>query len=267
MTGSSASPGTSLDRKAVPAQRSSADHSASEHAARGLAAVGEATERLYAEVSRLGDADIVQPTRLPGWTRAHVVTHLARNADALVNLLTWARTGIEHPMYASRADRDADIEEGAKRLAQVIREDLLAACTRLETAADRMAGTDWRAQVAHRTGRVFPAADIPGMRLFEVWVHLVDLEVGVDFHDVPAAHLELLLEPAVHPHVTRTEGTPVQLSAELPGGDLRRWRLVVPAVDGSGEISGPAPEVIGWLTRRRPGTALTGPLPDLPPWG
>jgi maleylpyruvate isomerase len=267
MTGSSASPGTSLDRKAVPAQRSSADHSALEHANLGFAAVREATERLYAEVSRLGDAEIVRPSRLPGWTRAHLITHLARNADALVNLLTWARTGIEHPMYASRADRDADIEEGAKRLAQVIREDLLAACTRLDTAAARMTGADWRAQVAHRTGRVFPAADIPGMRLLEIWVHLVDLDVGVGFHDVPAAHLEWLLEPAVHPHVTRTEGTPVQLSAELPGGDSRRWRLVLPVDDGVGEISGPAAEVIGWLTRRSPGSALTGPLPELPPWG
>jgi maleylpyruvate isomerase len=33
------------------------------------------------------------PSALPGWSRAHVLTHVARNADAMINLLTWARTG------------------------------------------------------------------------------------------------------------------------------------------------------------------------------
>ena len=55
-------------------------------------------------------------------------------------------------MYASKADRDADIEEGSQRLAQVIREDLLAACTRFEAAAERLTGADWLATIAHRTG-------------------------------------------------------------------------------------------------------------------
>jgi maleylpyruvate isomerase len=267
MTGSSASPGTSLDRKAVPTQRSSDDLRAQEHATQGMAAVRQATERLYTEVSRLDDRDIVRQSLLPGWTRAHVLTHLARNADALVNLLTWARTGIEHPMYASRADRDADIELGAKRHAQVVREDLLAACTRLDEAADRMSGTDWRANVAHRTGRVFPASDIPAMRLFEIWVHLVDLDSGVTFADVPDAHIEQLVDTAVHPHVTRSDGIPVHLRVELPSGEHRRWELHLPVADCATEIAGPAPDVIGWLTGRTPGTALTGAPPGLPPWG
>jgi maleylpyruvate isomerase len=262
MTGSSASPGTSLDRKAVPTQRSSDDLRALEHANEGLAAVRQATERLYAEVSRLDDGDIVRPSLLPAWTRAHVITHLARNADALVNLLTWARTGIEHPMYTSRADRDADIEEGAHRLPQVIREDLLAASTRFDVAADRLTGTDWLAPVAHRTGRVFPASEIPAMRLFEVWVHLVDLDAGLSFDDVPEAHLEQLLEIAVYPHVERTEGTPVQLVVDLPDGGQRRWLLVIPGASAD-EVTGSAPDILAWLAGRR-----TGPdLPVLPAWG
>src|SRR6266545_1394914 len=104
MTGSSTSPKTSVEHETVPAQHSSAERTAREHATRGLTLVREATERLYGEVSKLDDAAVVGLSRLPGWTRAHVVTHLARNADAWVNLQTWARTGIEHPMYTSRAD-------------------------------------------------------------------------------------------------------------------------------------------------------------------
>ena len=33
-------------------------------------------------MTRMGDDAFAEPSRLPGWTRAHVLTHLARNADA-----------------------------------------------------------------------------------------------------------------------------------------------------------------------------------------
>ena len=52
----------------------------------------QAVERAAAE---LDPGQVAGPSRLPGWSRGHVLSHLARNADALVNLLTWARTGIE----------------------------------------------------------------------------------------------------------------------------------------------------------------------------
>ena len=55
------------------------------------------------------------PSLCEGWTRAHVVTHIARNADALSNLVHWATTGEPTPMYASPESRDADIAEGARR--------------------------------------------------------------------------------------------------------------------------------------------------------
>ena len=46
------------------------------------------------------------PSLLPGWSRGHVLTHLARNADGAVNLLTWARTGVETPQYVSQEQRE-----------------------------------------------------------------------------------------------------------------------------------------------------------------
>ena len=59
----------------------------------------------------VGKADpLAAPSLLPGWSRAHVVAHVAGNAVALLNLLTWARTGVETPMYADDAARNADIE-------------------------------------------------------------------------------------------------------------------------------------------------------------
>ena len=50
------------------------------------AALQAAAEGLTAEQARA-------PSLLPSWTRGHVLTHVARNADALANLLHTARTG------------------------------------------------------------------------------------------------------------------------------------------------------------------------------
>src|SRR4029453_13661966 len=68
---------------------------------------GRAPARLLAPAAALDDAALSGRSLLPGWTRGHVLTHLARNADGAVNLLTWARTGVETPHYASREGCEA----------------------------------------------------------------------------------------------------------------------------------------------------------------
>ena len=45
------------------------------------------------------DELLTGPTGLAGWTGRHLLAHVAANADALRNLVTWARTG----------HRDADV--------------------------------------------------------------------------------------------------------------------------------------------------------------
>jgi maleylpyruvate isomerase len=67
---------------------------------------------VMATVASLADDELSKPTKCEGWTRAHVIAHLARGADAVTNLATWAVTGQETPAYASREKRDAEIEAG-----------------------------------------------------------------------------------------------------------------------------------------------------------
>jgi maleylpyruvate isomerase len=265
MGGMSISPEASVKQNGVPAQRGP-DRRSADRATHLLPLVREATERLDLLVAGLDESVVHQPSRLPGWSRAHVVTHLARNADALVNLLTWARTGVEHPMYASRADRDADIEEGADRLAQVLREDLRAASDRFMYAATELPPQAWKATVAARMQGPIPAANVPGMRLHEVWIHLVDLDVGVTFADLPAGHLELLVAEAAAPHAGRSDWPTVRLTAELPGGGERVWHLGG-SDDRTHEVTGAASDVLAWLTGRGDGSALRGDRPELPAWG
>jgi maleylpyruvate isomerase len=76
-----------------------------------------ATNRLITSASALDDPGVTGASVLPGWTRGHVLTHISRNADGATNLLTWARTGVPTPQYASLDQRARDIEAGAGRRA------------------------------------------------------------------------------------------------------------------------------------------------------
>jgi hypothetical protein len=84
----------------------------------------EGTTHLLRTVEKLADDDLNAPSALPGWTRAHVVGHLARNAEALTRLATWARTGVKTPMYPGPDARAAEIEESAKHSPEVLRREL-----------------------------------------------------------------------------------------------------------------------------------------------
>jgi maleylpyruvate isomerase len=271
MGGMSISPEASIQHNDVPTQRRANERSAVDRAVRLLPSVREATERLDLIVAGLDEETIHQPSKLPGWSRAHVVTHLARNADALVNLLTWARTGIEHPMYASAADRDADIEEGADRLAQVLHEDLFAASDRFMVAADGLPEQAWLASVVGSLPAAFPAATIPCKRLAEVWIHLVDLDTGFAFSDVPETDLEHILGEVVGRQLNRPDSPNVRLTVELSDDRERVWDLVggdgAENSDGQHEVTGSSADAIAWLTGRSDGAGLRGDVPVLPAWG
>ena len=68
-------------------------------------AVDRQTGLLLRTARSLEPGSLGDPSRCPGWTRGHILTHLARNADALVNLVTNATTGSSTPMYASPESR------------------------------------------------------------------------------------------------------------------------------------------------------------------
>ena len=76
--------------------------------ARDLASVRDATERLLTAAAEAGQRVGGRAVTAPGWSRGHVLAHLARNADALVNVLEG------RPMYAYATTRDADIERDAR---------------------------------------------------------------------------------------------------------------------------------------------------------
>jgi maleylpyruvate isomerase len=236
-----------------------------ERARRGIAATRVATDAVIIAVNKLDDAAVRRPSLLPGWTRAHVITHLARNADALLNLLIWARTGVEHPAYTSRADRDADIEKGSTRCYLLLVEDLSAACDRFARAADAMPDSAWSAGLTTMRGSALLAAQVPWMRVREVWVHLVDLDTGIGFNAVPDDVVEDLLDDVVRQFHGRPGVPAMTVEATLPDGRRRRWQIG--GGDAVSSVSGAGLNLLAWLTGRGDGVGLSGALPALPPWG
>lgn len=84
-------------------------------------------------VVQLTDKDIRSPSLLPDWTVGHVLTHLARNADAHSRRLSGALHGRDVPKYESgQEQRRNEIQEGSTRSAREIIADLNVSMSHLE---------------------------------------------------------------------------------------------------------------------------------------
>ncbi|MFD2094026.1 maleylpyruvate isomerase family mycothiol-dependent enzyme [Blastococcus deserti] len=226
---------------------------ASEQALRWWTEGERVVSRLVHEFS---DEELSAESHLPGWSRAHVVAHLARNADALVNLLTWARTGVETPMYPSRAARDAGIEATAALPPAELRRDHAAARERLAQAVEVMPAGAWTAEVRNGQGVTVPASAVPWMRAKEVWVHGVDLRGGLSFADVPAEFCAALVDDVLGLFAAREQAPDVTVVATDAG---RTWG------SGGRTVEGPVAAVAAWLTRSD-ASGLSGEVPPPPAW-
>ncbi len=156
-----------------------------------MAWMREGTAHLRRCADKLDDAAFPAPSLLPGWTRAHVLGHVARNAEALTRLATWARTGVQTPMYANPEQRAAETENSAAQRPATLRAELLATAGALDAVLDALTPQQWQAQVRSALGRATPAAEIPWMRIREVWLHAIDLGAGATVADLPDGVVDL----------------------------------------------------------------------------
>lgn len=230
-----------------------------------LEIVAAATNRLLDTIRGLDD-DVTVPSLLPGWTRGHLLAHIARNADSLVNLLLWARTGIETPQYASMFIRDADIEAGAPRPLAEQLADNEAAANRWLALAQTAPEEAWTATVRTRQGRPIPASEVIWMRLQEVEIHHVDLAAGYQPDDWPKDFVARLL-PRAAADLTKgfaAEGDPAA-AFEVRAADTG-FTATVGSGSADHTVSGPASALLAWLLGRSEGADLSGVLPTLPSW-
>ena len=229
-----------------------------------LAELTAATGRLLGSAGKLTDSSLPGPSRLPGWTRGHVVTHLARNADAMTRLLVGLAEGQEVAMYASAAARDHDIEAGAGRPAAEQLADLEASAAGFAATARSLPANVLGDSVYVGLGRIpVRGAEAPLMRVREVLIHHVDLGVGFAPDDWPRAFCTRTLDQLT-PFFREQRSMPV-------------GRLVDPVLDRSWTVAETGPDLSGassmlaaWLVGRSTGPDLEmsdgTAVPSAPAW-
>lgn len=214
-------------------------------------------------MDELSDDDLEEPSLLPGWSRKQLLGHVAGNAQALLNLVTWARTGVETPMYASPEARDAGIAQAAALPSDQLRQLVQNSAADLELAMNGLTATDWAHEVRTAQGRTLSADQIPWLRAREVMLHAVDLNGSVTTADLPAAFLAALITDIAGKRSTDANGPALVLNE--PSG--RTW--VIAGAGDPATITGTLPAIASYLAGREPFAGLvssTGELPTLPRW-
>lgn len=184
------------------------------------------TSHYSRQLSLIDNDDIREPTALEGWTRSHIVAHVAYNAIALCNLMHWANTGEKTPMYSSPQARNEEIAYGATLIPDALRNLHEHSVARLDVAWRDSAEEAWEHEVLTAQGRTVPASEILWMRSREVWIHAVDLGVVAGFGDIPAVILETLA---------------AEITAKWAGQGAGEGLVLVDASTGTRYAAAPAP--------------------------
>ena len=217
--------------------------------------------RLEGEVRALTDDDVRAPSALPGWSRGHVITHIARNAEAIRGMTERAKHGEMGPMYPGGwEERDRGIGAGASRPVAELLADVESAQAALEATWASVTEDVWQTGTGYRLSGPATLADFVFIRWREVSIHTVDLaSPGVDpldaWRSLEAEYLDEEWRWTTAGLAERVpEGTVLVLS---PGDRPARAYGKGPEVVVNHD---PVPQALAWLTGR-----ADPPLP-LQPW-
>jgi maleylpyruvate isomerase len=159
--------------------------------------LGTATTLLFEAVDGLDDDRFAAASTLPSWSNAHIIAHLHFNAEAIGRLVSWARTGVETPMYSGAEQRSSDIESGVLLAPAELRAMLRSSSDALLASFDAMTPTEWEHRVVTAQGRTVPATELVWMRFREVAVHAIDLGTGITYADLPVDAVAKLVSEIV----------------------------------------------------------------------
>ncbi|MET9730882.1 maleylpyruvate isomerase family mycothiol-dependent enzyme [Streptomyces sp. NPDC006458] len=223
-----------------------------------LADVVRSAGRLRAAAAGLDGERLRGPSALPGWTRAHVLAHVARAADAYVRLLDAAATG----GGAGRADATAlaeAVEKAAALPAGELRADLGGSLDRFAVRARTLSEAAWDVLVTALAGWRHPAWFTLRRCLRELETHHVDLDVGYATSDWPVSYVDWALDDTLGALTAYGFGLSTVAAVDLG----RTW-----TVSPEGPLlTAPGHVLLGWLSGRTPARDLTpAPLPEPPRW-
>jgi maleylpyruvate isomerase len=208
---------------------------------RDVGRVSDAQCRFLDVIGGFNDSDLRRPSLLPGWTVAHVLVHLARNADSHRRRAEAAARGDVIDQYPGGFEgRAAQIEGGAARTRAEILDDVGSSADGMQTAWRQVPDSAWDVISRDVSGKERPLRSLPARRWQELEVHIVDVDAGVTHRDWSADFVDVWL-PAL-----RATAEP-----RLPRG------AALPAPGTLGDR-----DELAWLY----GRFQRSDLPELTPW-
>lgn len=216
--------------------------------------VWAANTRLPGLLHGLTDSAVHADSTLPGWSRGHVLAHLAGVAAALTRQVEYALEGRRiEPYDGGRPARDAAIAANAGNPAADLVETALASASSFDRALAKIGDDDWDRAVVYREGTV---ADVVLAYWREIEIHSTDLRLGY----TPATWVP---EFADHLLTFTSYRAPDDVQVVLRADDGHVWTW------GSGtpvEVGGARNDLAAWAAGRTPVGSLTGDLPELKPY-
>ena len=222
-----------------------------------LSRLGRETDMFLATVESLADDEMTVQSLCEGWNRAEVIAQVASSGRALVNLIDWATSGAERPLYASSEARAVEIAA----LAALPREELIGkvreSARNFAEQAQRLSG-DLVATEVQVGGKALPATSIVALRIAEVVVHHHDLDTAWTIEEADPDSLLNALEAVVRS--LRAKGAP---GMTLATEERDEWVIG----DGALRVVSDREGLLQWLARGDAGhIEADGPVPALPSW-
>lgn len=229
--------------------------------------VRRSSERVVRAAEALDDDGVAADCALPGWSRAELLTHLARNADGFRRIAESAVAGEVADMYpGGPSERAADIAAGRGRSTREVLTDLRGAIAALDQAWSELPSECWTAIGRTSTTERTVAATV-NVRLRELEVHHVDLDVGYEPTDWPIAFVTRDLDDALRSLPDRAAPGRPELDAKYRVHAIdhgRSWIVVLHGrrvgidddhggVEVDATVSGWGCDLLAWLYGRNTG--------------
>lgn len=201
-------------------EETSSEFPAPEDVPRLLDLIDDAQGRLERAVRAAGGRRPEDPVRLPGWTVGHVLTHLARHADAVSRVVAGASVGERPEQYVGGAEgRAAEIERGAARPLPELLTDLRTSAARCTLVLRGVPARTWLTRI-DRGGRQEPVTRMLVSRWREIEIHHADLG-PYGPRDWPEAFVTYHLPRELRHLPSRAPG--VTVPPGLPDEDVLAW--------------------------------------------
>lgn len=195
---------------------------------------------VQATVESLSADELAAPSRLEGWTRAQVVAHLAGTAKGFQNLINWAATGTETPMYPSTEAREADLEELASKPPAELKAAYRQAFTGMLADAQKLRGKLATTDI-NLLGMPISPYLIPALQMQEIILHHLDLDTLWELHEADIDALEDSLELAAGFVADRPDYPGVTLITD----EGETFTIG----DGATTLKGGRDALLGWIAR------------------